>query len=170
MIAAETLAVACGLGSALAWGAGDFVGGLASRRSSALIVVLFSQLVGGGLLLGLAVALGGNLPPARQMVFGALAGVFGVLGLVGLYEGLAQGRMGLVAPLSAVVTVLVPLLFSLVVEGFPGWLRMVGFAIAVVAVPAATARRIAARVGSAPRGAGRPAMSSSPSIVVIDGP
>jgi drug/metabolite transporter (DMT)-like permease len=134
MIAAETLAVACGLGSALAWGAGDFAGGLASRRSSAMIVVLFSQLVGGTLLLGLAVAIGGSLPPARQLVFGALAGVFGVLGLVGLYKGLAQGRMGLVAPLSAVVTALVPLLFSLVVEGFPGWLRMTGFVIAVAAV------------------------------------
>lgn len=134
MIAAETLAVACGLGSALAWGAGDFTGGLASRRSSAMVVVLFSQLIGGSLLLGLAIVFGGGLPPASQLVFGALAGVFGVLGLVGLYKGLAQGRMGLVAPLSAVVTALVPLLFSLIVEGFPGWLRLVGFAIAIAAV------------------------------------
>ncbi len=134
MTGIESLAVACGLGSALAWGAGDFAGGLASRRGNALTVVLFSQLIGGLLLLGLAIAFARIMPAARHLWFGALAGTFGVLGLTGLYKGLAQGRMGLVAPLSAVVTALMPLTFSLVVEGFPGWLRMLGFGIAVAAV------------------------------------
>lgn len=134
MTGIESLAVACGLGSALAWGAGDFAGGFASRRGNALTVVLFSQLIGGLLLLGLAVAVARSVPPARHLWFGAIAGLFGVLGLAGLYSGLARGRMGLVAPLSAVVTALVPLGFSFVVEGFPGWLRMTGFGTAVAAV------------------------------------
>ena len=134
MINPETLAVTFGLCSALAWGAGDFAGGFASRRGNALTVVLFSQLIGGLLLFGLATAFARSLPPAGHLLSGALAGLFGVLGLSGLYKGLAQGRMGLVAPLSAVVTAVVPMAFSFFMEGFPGWLRMTGFGIAMAAV------------------------------------
>lgn len=134
MIGSDALAVLCGLSSALAWGAGDFAGGYASRRGNALAVVLFAQLIGGMLLLILAITVARTIPPARHLVWGGLAGVFGVLGLIGLYKGLALGRMGLVAPLSAVVTATLPLIFSLVVAGSPGWLRMIGFGIALAAV------------------------------------
>lgn len=128
------MAAICGLASSLAWGAGDFAGGLASRRGNTLSVVLFSQLIGGLLLTLLALVYAPTVPPLRHLAYGALAGIFGVLGLTGLYRGLAQGRMGLVAPLSAVVTALVPLTFSFIIEGFPGTLRMTGFAVAVAAV------------------------------------
>ncbi|MEE4111172.1 MAG: EamA family transporter, partial [Desulfobacteraceae bacterium] len=134
MILPESLAVVCGLCSALAWGAGDFAGGFASRRGNVLTVVLFSQLIGGTLLVGLAATFAQGVPPVRHLIFGGLAGIFGVLGLIGLYKGLSQGRMGLVAPLSAVVTAIVPLAFSLLMEGFPGWLRTIGFAVAMTAV------------------------------------
>lgn len=134
MITPETMAITCGLCSALAWGAGDFVGGFASRLGNALTVVLFSQLIGGILLCGLAVAFARNMPPAGHLLAGGVAGIFGVLGLIGLYKGLAQGRMGLVAPLSAVVTAVVPMAFSFFVEGFPGGFRLIGFAIAMAAV------------------------------------
>ena len=134
MITSESLSITCGLASALAWGAGDFAGGFASRRSNALTVVLFSQLIGGALLFVLAILFAQSIPPTAHLLSGALAGIFGVLGLVMLYKGLAQGRMGLVAPLSAVVTALVPLVFSLFAEGFPGRMRVFGFLIALVAV------------------------------------
>ena len=134
MITPESLSIICGLASALAWGAGDFAGGFASRRGNALTVVLFSQLVGGALLFVLAMLFAQRIPPANHLLSGALAGLFGVLGLVMLYKGLAQGRMGLVAPLSAVVTAVVPLAFSFLMEGFPGRLRMLGFAVALAAV------------------------------------
>jgi drug/metabolite transporter (DMT)-like permease len=134
MIGAETLAVACGLCSALSWGAGDFAGGLASRRANALSVVLFSQMLGGILMLGLTLGFAEHAPDIRQMLAGTLAGACGVLGLVGLYKGLASGRMGLVAPLSAVVTAVIPIGFSFVTEGLPTSLRMVALAIAMVAV------------------------------------
>jgi drug/metabolite transporter (DMT)-like permease len=134
MIGPEALAVAYGLCSALAWGAGDFAGGFASRRGKALTVVLFSQLIGGMLLLILVSTAAGRMPPLQHLVYGGLAGSFGVLGLVGLYQGLAQGRMGLVAPLSAVITAVIPMMFAWVMEGYPGSLRMIGFGIAILAV------------------------------------
>jgi drug/metabolite transporter (DMT)-like permease len=134
MISPETLAITCGLCSALAWGAGDFAGGFASRRGNALTVVLFSQLIGGILLCGLAAAFARSIPPTGHLLSGGLAGIFGVLGLIGLYKGLAQGRMGLVAPLSAVVTAVIPMSFSFFVEGFPGGFKLIGFTIAMAAV------------------------------------
>jgi drug/metabolite transporter (DMT)-like permease len=134
MFNAETLAVVCGLSSAIVWGAGDFAGGFAARRANALTVILFSQLIGGSLLLVIAAFFAQGVPPTRHLAFAGLAGIFGVLGLIGLYKGLAGGRMGLVAPLSAVVTALVPLIFSTVTEGYPGHLCMAGFLIAMAAV------------------------------------
>lgn len=134
MIGPESLAIACGLGSALAWGAGDFAGGFASRRGSALTVILFSQMIGGILLFLLAASLARGVPSTGDLVAGGLAGIFGVLGLIGLYTGLARGRMGLVAPLSAVVTAVVPMMVSFAMEGYPGSLRMVGFTTALAAV------------------------------------
>jgi len=134
MLTPETLSITCGLASALAWGTGDFAGGLASRRGNPFTVILFSQLIGGTLLFALAMRFATILPPAGHLLSAALSGVFGVLGLIMLYRGLAQGRMGLVAPLSAVVTALIPLVFSFFMEGFPGRLRMIGFVIALAAV------------------------------------
>ncbi|MBC2709770.1 MAG: DMT family transporter [Desulfosarcina sp.] len=134
MIGSEALAITCGLCSALAWGAGDFAGGFASRRGNALTVVLFSQILGGILLTCLTPLFAEKAPDTRQLLFGILAGAFGVLGLVGLYKGLASGRMGLVAPLSAMVTAVIPIGFSFVLEGLPGTLLMFGLAAAMVAV------------------------------------
>ena len=134
MIGSETMAITCGLGSAIAWGAGDFAGGFASRRVNALTVVLFSQMLGGLLMLGLTPLFAEHLPDTRQMLAGMLAGAFGVMGLVGLYKGLASGRMGLVAPLSAVVTAVLPMTYSFLVEGLPTMLQMVGLVTAMAAV------------------------------------
>ncbi len=134
MISSETIAITCGLFSALAWGAGDFTGGFAARRGSALTVVFFSQLLGGVLMLTLTSLLADHAPDTRQLLSGMLAGAFGALGLVFLYKGLASGRMGLVAPLSAMVAAVLPMGFSFVVEGLPTPLQMSGLAAAMVAV------------------------------------
>lgn len=134
MINTETLALTCGLCSALAWGAGDFAGGFASRRGNVLTVVLFSQMLGGTLLAGLTPLLAENAPNSRQLLAGMLAGACGALGLVGLYKGLASGRMGLVAPLSAVIAAMIPMGFSFVVEGLPTTMRLFGLAVAMAAV------------------------------------
>ena len=98
MISNEALAVTCGLGSAVTWGAGDFSGGFASRKGNILGVILISQFVGGVILASIALLISETIPPFESIFYGGLAGIFGILGLIALYKGLALGRMGIVAP------------------------------------------------------------------------
>jgi drug/metabolite transporter (DMT)-like permease len=130
----EILAAFFGLASAATWGAGDFSGGIASRRNHPLAVVLFSQLVGLAFLVGLAVAQGEPWPGPQAMLWGAAAGLAGAAGLGGLYHGLATGRMGVVAPVTAVMTAAVPVVFGAWLEGLPGPRSLVGFGFALIAV------------------------------------
>ncbi len=130
----EMLAVAYGLASAAVWGAGDFSGGYASKRGNVYAVVLLSQTVGLVCLLTLALLLEGALPSAREMMFGALAGLAGVVGILALYAGLARGRMGVVAPTTAVLSASIPVVVGIITDGLPPTLTVVGFGLAVTAV------------------------------------
>ncbi|WP_420640811.1 EamA family transporter [Candidatus Leptofilum sp.] len=130
----ELLAVAYGLASAAVWGAGDFSGGFAAKRGNVYAVVLLSQVTGLVCLLTLALLLEGPLPSARNMLFGALAGLAGVIGILSLYAGLARGRMGVVAPTTAVLSASIPVVVGIVTEGIPPGLVLVGFGLAVTAV------------------------------------
>jgi uncharacterized membrane protein len=134
MLSTDMLAITCGLSSAVAWGAGDFSGGFATKKGNLMGVVLFSQLLGGLLLLVTGVLYSQTDPTPSVMVWGGLAGICGVLGLLALYRGLASGRMGIVAPLSAVVTAILPLILALILEGLPKISQMVGFGLAIGAV------------------------------------
>ncbi len=115
-------------------GAGDFSGGVATKNGDVFRVVLVSQIIGWIVLIAAALALGESMPPPDRLAYGAAAGIAGVLGILFLYTGLAQGRMGIVAPVSAVVTALLPVLVALFTEGFPGRLKLAGFTTALIAV------------------------------------
>ena len=123
-----------GLASALAWGAGDFSGGAASQRGPVLSVVLASQLAGLDLLAGLALLIGEPLPAPGDLLWGAAAGLAGGLGLLALYRGLARGPMGVVAPVNAVVSAGVPVLWGAAFEGLPAARQLAGFGLALLAV------------------------------------
>jgi drug/metabolite transporter (DMT)-like permease len=130
----EVLAVTYGLGSAIVWGVGDFSGGVATRRNSVFAVILFSQLAGVALLAVLALAFKAALPPLSHLLLGALAGLCGFFGLVAFYQALARGRMGIVAPLSAVLAAAVPMAFAAWTQGLPEKLRLLGLGIAVLSI------------------------------------
>lgn len=134
MPGSETLAVASGLCSAIAWGAGDFSGGLATRRLNVLLVVLWSQLIGAAALTATALAFREELPQLHPLVDGAVAGLVGAFGLAALYRGLATGRMGIVAPLSALIAAVIPVVFGAFQEGLPTAPKFAGFATAVTAI------------------------------------
>lgn len=133
-MADATWGAVAGLGAAVAWGAGDFAGGLATRRASVFRVSVVSQFVGLTLLLVVALLSGEALPDARTLGIGALAGVSGGAGLLALYHALSVGRMGVAAPVSAVVTAIVPALVGAWQEGVPAALRIGGFALALLGV------------------------------------
>src|SRR5262249_13842064 len=126
--------IALGLASAASWGAGDFGGGLASRRAPAVTVVVVSQIVGITLLVALAIVTGEAIPEVPQLGWAALAGASGAFGLLALYSALASGRMGIAAPVSGVAGAIVPVVVGSAVQGLPGALRLGGFALALTGV------------------------------------
>ena len=94
--------------AAAAYGAGDFLGGLVARRATTTGAVVVSQ--GFGLVLLL---LGSPLLPAAQVTrtdvgWGAVAGLTGGVGVALLYRALSIGPMSIVAPVTAICAVLVP--------------------------------------------------------------
>jgi drug/metabolite transporter (DMT)-like permease len=125
---------ALGLTSAASWGAGDFCGGLATRRGSVYGVVIGAHASGAVLFLALALALREAAPAFANLAACAAAGLFGSLGLLALYRALAMGRMGIAAPVSGVLSAAVPVVAGALLEGRPGGFRLIGFALALVAV------------------------------------
>ena len=138
--------VVFGLLAAAAWGAGDYGGGLVSRRAPLFGVVFFSQLVGLVLAFGLAMVRGEPFPGAEDVGWAALAGVLGAVGLLALYGGLAVGRMGVVAPVTGVLAALVPVAAGIVLEGLPAPIVLGGIALAILAV--ALVSRVAGETGA----------------------
>jgi drug/metabolite transporter (DMT)-like permease len=134
MPGSELLAILAGLGSAVGFGVGDFGGGLASRRTNPYLVVLVGQITGVVALLLIAFWQSPPLPPTADLLAAAVAGIMGTLGVVRFYGELARGRMGVVAPLTAVVTVTIPVLFGSLTEGLPQPTHLVGILLAVASI------------------------------------
>jgi drug/metabolite transporter (DMT)-like permease len=134
MLGGSLAAVVFGLASALSWGAGDFSGGLATKRAPVFGVLAIGQVAGLLLLIGLALLWGEPLPSYTDLGWGLAAGLAGVIGLASLYRALAVGQMGVVAPLSAVLTAALPALFGVITEGTPGALKLIGFGLALLGI------------------------------------
>lgn len=131
--------VLLGLGAALVYGAADFAGGFATRRTPALTVVVFSQIIAFVALAAVLPLLGTPVPPARDLVLGAVAGIAGGAGVTFLYHGLSVGRMGVVAPTTAVGSASLPVVVGLALGERPGPLALLGVVVALVAVVAVSA-------------------------------
>ncbi len=133
--------VALAVLSAITYGAADFLGGVASRKHRPIAVVAISQIAGAGLLLSLLLVLGPDRYRLSDFAWGAAAGLIGVIGLIFFYRGLSTGRMAVVAPLSAVMTALVPLAFGLILGERPSTLASIGVVVAIPAIALITRER-----------------------------
>jgi drug/metabolite transporter (DMT)-like permease len=122
------------LGAALTWGAADFGGGIAAKRTDSYGVVIGSHIISLGAFLCLALLLNEPVPPSRDWLFGAAAGLAGGIGLMLLYRALAEGKMSIAAPVSAVVAAAIPVIAGAVTQGLPTPLTLVGFGAALSAV------------------------------------
>ena len=123
-----------GLLSALTWGAGDFAGGIASRRAGfyrAAFYGEFSGLIFLGVMWGVVRE---PLPDGTVWGWSAAAGVIGALGLLLLYRSLAEGQMSVAAPVSALMAAILPVIASTLTEGLPGLTKYLGFSLALVAI------------------------------------
>jgi drug/metabolite transporter (DMT)-like permease len=145
------LAAACALGASIAWGVGDFLGGLKSRTVPLLVVLLLAQ-VSGVLAIGLVVAAAGNAPPGPSVLWALLAALFGTIGLAAFFRGMAVGSISVVAPIAAVGAV-VPVVFGIATGDEVSSLQLAGFGLALGGVALASfepaeggSRRVAAGV------------------------
>jgi drug/metabolite transporter (DMT)-like permease len=159
------MAILGGLLVALFYGAGDFLGGLAAKRTSTLTVVIGSFSIA-AVLLAIATAgwaIVGTLPSPepRDLWLGLATGCIGPIALGLLYHGLATGRMSVVAPITAVVAAIVPLLWGLASGERPSALALVGVAVALVSV---------ALISGAPPHDDHPADAATPPVRTVIGP
>lgn len=120
--------------AAASWGAGDFGGGLASRRSPVFGVVLVSQFVGLVIALGLTVARTESFPTGPDLLLSVLAGLLGGTGITALYRGLSVGRMGIVAPVTGILAAVIPVSAGILLQGLPPDIVLGGIGVAIVAV------------------------------------
>jgi uncharacterized membrane protein len=127
------MAVLLALCSALAYGLSDFVGGLLSRRTSAWSVAVVAQSAS-TLCTGCVALLVSGDPTATDFRWAVLAGLGSGMGTGFLYRGFAAGRMGVVAPVSAVGAALVPVLAGTLGGERPSWLVWVGICAALPAI------------------------------------
>ncbi len=123
------MAPAYALLASLCWGVGDFMGGLKSRLMPALVVMAVSQPFG-LVALVIAVAVRGTGPPGPEVAWAALAAVFGTLGLVAFYRGMAAGAISVVVPLAAVAAG-IPVIWGLTQGDHVSALQEVGFVAAL---------------------------------------
>ncbi|MDR6170334.1 EamA family transporter [Curtobacterium sp. SORGH_AS_0776] len=127
------LTVVLGLSGALVYGFADFLGGLASRRVRAVTVAAVAAAVGiVPLLVGLVVV--GGAFGAESVLWGAVAGVSGGVGVLLLYRALAIGPMSVLSPLTAVFAAVVPVLVAVLRGTALSGLAVVALVVAVVAV------------------------------------
>ncbi|MGP3535201.1 EamA family transporter [Microbacterium sp. RD1] len=126
------IAVLLALGSAVLFGAGDFAGGLAARRTPATTVILWSQALG-VLLLAVGLLVIPGVFRADSLLWGAAAGLAGGVALLLFYRSLAEGSMSVAAPLTALGSAGVPVLIGVVLGERTTFLAVVGIVIALVA-------------------------------------
>jgi drug/metabolite transporter (DMT)-like permease len=126
--------IALGALVALAYGTGDFLGGISAKRLTTVSVLFWTQTVGLVVAAGLVLALRDALPDTHVFVLSAAAGVVGIMALGLLFRGLALGRMSVVAPLSAIGGGVLPVAWGLIRGERPSAIALAGVGLALVAV------------------------------------
>src|SRR5882672_9379229 len=94
--------------SALVYGVADWCGGRASRFHPSAIVTLVGQAISLILVVAAVAVMGTPVPAAATIGWGLIAGAAGAVGLACLYYAFANGAMTVVAPISAVVGAVLP--------------------------------------------------------------
>ncbi|OLS22738.1 MAG: hypothetical protein HeimC2_28860 [Candidatus Heimdallarchaeota archaeon LC_2] len=127
------LTIFFGLLAAISWGISDFSGGLASKKQSTILVLFLSQIFGILTLFAIIVFTGENYQ-AGQLVWSALGGIAGAIGLLTLYHGFSKGTTSIISPISAITAISLPVIFSIFINGIPSQLQIIGLTLAIISI------------------------------------
>jgi drug/metabolite transporter (DMT)-like permease len=122
------------LGSVGCWGVSDFLGGHTAKRFNSFFLAALGHLGGTIMVASLALSQHEVLPPFSHLRWAMAAGAAGGVGLAFFYRALAEGNMGIAAPVSAVLGAAIPTAFGMFTEGIPGALPIAGFILAVAGI------------------------------------
>ena len=120
--------------SAVLYGSADFFGGLTARRANTIATVVWSQFAGLVLLFVAIPFLPTTTVSSRDWIWGFVAGLTGGIGVAFLYRALAVGTMAVVAPTTAVIAAMIPVLFALAIGERLRPLTFAGVALALFAI------------------------------------
>ena len=133
-IPAQYIPAACSLTAMLIWGVSDFSGGVGARRVNAFLFTAIVHLSGIVLMYSVARVTQAPFPDRSSLLWSLAAGSVGGISLAMFYRALASGKMGLTAPVSAVLGAGIPTIITAFCEGFPGYRHLIGFVLAGVGV------------------------------------
>jgi drug/metabolite transporter (DMT)-like permease len=133
-VSPELMVVITGVLASLSYGSGDFFGASASKRMPAFSVVALGHLLSLVVLIVIAIVSQDAPLTPQDWLFAALAGLSGSLGLSGFYQALSMGKMGLAAPIVAVVATAFPVLIGILTEGRPSDLQFIGFGLGLLGI------------------------------------
>ncbi len=117
---------------ALVYGAGDFLGGIASRRIAAVRVVAVSAVTGAIILVPLSIVIEAEWSP-EAVLWGAASGAANSIAIALLYAALAVGPMSILSPLTAVLSAIVPVAAGVAMGEELSPLAIVGILLALIA-------------------------------------
>jgi drug/metabolite transporter (DMT)-like permease len=131
---AEFAPTSLSLVAVFAWGTSDFLGGYAARRANAFLLTTIAHAGGLTLMLLLASATHAQLPSQSSTLWAFAGGMSGGGALAIFYRALASGRMGLTAPVSAVLGAAIPTMFGMITQGLPAAVHIAGFLVAAIGI------------------------------------
>jgi len=129
-----SLPTSCSLAAVFTWGASDFLGGYAARRANAFVLTAIAHISGLLLMAGVAVASHSPFPSRAAVAWALIGGLSGGGALAIFYRALATGRMGLTAPVAAVLGAAIPTVFGIFREGLPQAAQVAGFVLAAMGI------------------------------------
>ena len=127
------LTLSLGLMAAAFYGAADFYGGIAAKRTTIFAVAVIGQGIGLVVLCAVVPFLGTH-PEPRDWLMGFAAGACGGLGIALLYHALSIGKMGVVSPITAVIAASMPIIAGFWRGDRLSMLQLAGIAIALLAI------------------------------------
>jgi len=131
---AELVPTSYALAAVFAWGTSDFLGGYASRRANAFLLTTLAHASGLVFMLLVAVRTHAQFPSPHSQLWAVVGGISGGAALAIFYRALAAGRMGLVAPVAAVLGAAIPAIFLMTTQGRPDAVHLAGFVVAIVGI------------------------------------